>query len=71
MSPPPKKPGGLDINLWVDVSPMRPDQFRDQGAMRWTQAARDQQVQREAFADVQQEAQGYAQLASGPAGMVG
>jgi len=50
---------------------MRPDQFRDQGAMRWTQAARDQQVQREALADVQQEAQGYAQLASGPAGMVG
>jgi hypothetical protein len=50
---------------------VRPDEFYVQRAMRWSQAARDQQVHTEAMRDVQQEAAGYHQLAYGPAGDVG
>ena len=70
-NPPPVKPKGLDLNLWLDVGPMRPDEFRKQRAMPWTQAAKDQFIHREAVADVAQEAQGFSRLASGPAAQTG
>lgn len=50
---------------------MRPDAFGEQRAMRWSQAARDQQMYREASDDVRAEAEGFGRLINGPAGMVG
>jgi hypothetical protein len=70
-SPPPPKPGGIDENLWFDVSPLRPDAFGEQQAMPWSQATRDQITNRDAIDDVRQEAQGYGRLISGQAGEVG
>lgn len=60
-------PGGLTKNLWFDVSPLRPDEYGRQRAMRWTQASVDQRVHQDAMADVQQEAQGFQRLATAPA----
>lgn len=50
---------------------MRPDEFGEQRAMPWSQAARDQATKREAEEDVRQEAQGYGKLLRGPVGEVG
>lgn len=71
-NPPPAKPPGLDLNLWFDVGPMRPDEWGEQRAMAWSQATRDQAVHRDAVEDVRQEAAGFGRLAAAiPAGEIG
>lgn len=65
------RPHGSDLTVWYDITPIRPDEFARQRAMRWTQAACDQRVYQEALADVAQEAQGFHTLATSPAGQAG
>lgn len=70
-NPPPSKPRGLDVNLFFGLSEPRPDEFYASKAMRWSQAARDQQVYHEAMADVAQEASGFARIKGEPLGQIG
>ncbi len=62
----PPKPRGLELNLWLDVAPMRPSAYRTEPAMAFMQATRDQIVYHQAMADVAQEAAGFNRLANGP-----
>lgn len=53
------------MNLFFDLSGMRPDEFYRQRASRWTQASRDQKVYQEALATVESEAAGYRKTGDG------
>ena len=68
---PPRKPGGLSLNLFFSLESVRPDEFYAQRAMRWSQAAADQEIYHTTVRDVQAEAKGFNVLATSSAGTVG